>query len=56
MPCCLDNALAMFLNMTKDIFKDIIDLGVVTDPDDILIYTKNEDDHIALVKRVLSHL
>ena len=36
--------------MMNDIFKDMIDLGVVFYLDDILIYAKNEADHIALVK------
>ena len=34
----------------------MIDLGVVIYLDDILIYSENEADHIALVKRVLSRL
>ena len=36
--------------------RDMIDLGVVIYLDDILIYSENEQDHIALVKRVLEHL
>ena len=42
--------------MRNEIFKDMIDLGVVIYLDDILIYSENEADHIALVKRVLSRL
>ena len=56
MPFGLANAPATFQNMMNDIFKERIDLGVVIYLDDILIYAKNEADHISLVKRVLSHL
>ena len=34
----------------------MIDLGVVIYLDDILIYSENEQDNVALVKRVLEHL
>ena len=34
----------------------MIDLGVVIYLDDILIYSENEQDHVALVKRVLERL
>ena len=40
----------------NDIFRDMIDLGVFIYPDDILIYSENEQDHVALVKQVLEHL
>ena len=52
----LANAPTTFQNMIHDIFKDMIDLGVVIYLDDILIYAENEADHLALVKRVLSRL
>ena len=56
MPFGLANAPATFQNMMNVIFKDMIDLGVVIYLDDILIYSENEAEHIALVKRVLSRL
>ena len=56
MPFWLANVPATFQNILNEIFKYMIDLGVVIYLDDILIYSENEDDHIALVKRVLSHL
>ena len=56
MPFGLANAPATFQNMMNDIFKDIIDLGIVIYLDDILLSAENEADHIALVKRVLSRL
>ena len=42
--------------MMNEIFRDTIDLGVVIYLDDILIYSDNEQDHVALVKRVLERL
>ena len=55
MPFGLANAPATFQNMMNEIFKDMIDLGVVIYWDDILIYSENEEDHVALVKRLLEH-
>ena len=37
-------------------FTDIIDQGVVNNLDNILIYSRTEEDHIALTKKVLEHL
>ena len=56
MPFGLANAPATFQNMMNEIFKDMIDMGVVIYLDDILIYSENEQDHVALVKRVLDRL
>ena len=56
MPFGLANAPATFQNMMNDIFRDMIDMGVVIYLDDILIYSENEQDHVALVKRVLDRL
>ena len=42
--------------MMNEILRDMIDLGVVMYLDDILIYSENEQDHVALVKRVLECL
>ena len=55
-PFGLANAPTMFQNMMNEIFRDMIDLGVVIYLDDILIYSANEQEHVALVKRVLEHL
>ena len=54
MPFGLANTPATFQNMMNEIFRDMIDLGVVIYLDDILIYSENEHDHVALVKRVLA--
>src|SRR5436853_4505217 len=56
MPFSLANAPATFQNMMNDISRDRIDMGVVIYLDDILIYSESEEDHVALVKRVLSRL
>ena len=56
MPFGLANTPATFQNMLNEIFRDMIDLGVIIYLYDILIYSENEQDHVALVKRVLVHL
>ena len=56
MPFGLANAPATFQNMMNEIFRDMIDLGVVIYLDDILIYSENEQDHVALVTEVLARL
>ena len=55
-PFGLANAPAIFQNMMNEIFKGLIDHGVVIYLDDILIYSRNEDEHIALTKKVLERL
>ena len=52
----LATELATFQNIMNEILNDMIDFGVVIYMDDILIYSENEANHIALVKRVLSRL
>ena len=52
----LANAPTTFQNMMNEIFKDLIDYGVVIYLDDILIYSRNEDKHIARTKKVLERL
>ena len=56
MPFGLANAPAMFQNMMNEILRDMIYLGVIIYLDDILIYSENEQEHVALVKRVLERL
>ena len=50
MPFGVANAPATFQNMMYEIFRDMIDLGVVINLDDILTYSEKDQDHIALVK------
>ena len=56
MPFRLANATATFQNMMNEIFKDMIDHGVEIYLDDILIYSRSEEDHIPLTKKVLERL
>ena len=52
----LANAPATFQNIMNEIFRDMIDLGIVIYLDDILIYSESKQDHIALVKQVQKRL
>ena len=56
MPFGLASAPATFQNMMNEIFRDMIYLGIVIYLDNILISSENEQDHVALVKRVLEYL
>jgi hypothetical protein len=44
------NAASSFQNMVNDIFKDMIDLGIITYVDDILIDTQTKEEYVKLVK------
>jgi hypothetical protein len=50
------NASASFQNMINEILYNMIDLGVVTYIDDILIYSQTKEEYERLVKEVFSHL
>jgi hypothetical protein len=56
MPFGMANTPASVQNMIKEIFKDMIDLGVVTYMNDILIYSQTNEEHEKLVKEVLTRL
>ena len=56
MSLSLINALAIFQIMMNEILRDLLNQEVIVYIDDILIYSKNETEHEALVKRVLQHL
>ena len=56
MPFRLANAPATFQNMMNEIFKDMINQGVVIYHDDNLIYSRSEEDHITLTKKVFERL
>jgi len=56
MPFGLVHAPAMFQIMMNKMLREFLDHGVVHSLDDILIYSKNMDDHIKLVQKVLDRL
>jgi len=56
MPFGLVNAPATFQSMMNKILCKFLDQGVVVYLDDILIYSKTDAEHVAMVKKVLSPL
>ena len=56
MPFGLANAPATFQNMMNEVLREFLDQGVVVYIDDVLIYSENLEQHIQLVKKVLTKL
>ena len=56
MPFGLTNALAQFQAHMQTIFSDLLDISVAIYLDDILIFSKNLEEHQAIVKEVLRRL
>lgn len=56
MPFGMANAPATFQAMMNEIFRDLLDNGVIVYIDDILIYTETEQEHKTLVLEVLKRL
>jgi len=52
----LTNAPATFQDMMNHILRNMIDLGLLAYIDDLLIYTKTEEEHNTIVKEVLQRL
>jgi len=52
----LCNAPSTFQCMMNDIFRDMLDVGVIAYMDDILINTETVEEHVALVRRVMERL
>jgi len=56
MPFGLCNARSTFQSMINDVFRDMLDVGVIAYMADILIYTETVEEHVALVTRVMERL
>ena len=56
MPFGLANAPATFQNMINNVLREYLDQGVLAYLDNILIYSKNMIEHVALVRKVLQRL
>ncbi|MBW0549652.1 hypothetical protein O181_089367 [Austropuccinia psidii MF-1] len=56
MPFGLTNASAHFQNLVNDILQDPIDVYVVVYLDDIMVFSKSEEEHVTHVSTVLSRL
>jgi len=52
----LCNAPSTFQSMINDVFRDMLDVGVIAYMDDILIYTETVEEHVALVRPVMERL
>ena len=55
-PFGLTNAPAQFQSHMQNIFSDLLDISVVIYLDDILIFSKNLDEHRQVVQEVLRRL
>jgi transposase InsO family protein len=56
MPFGLTNAPAVFQHMANDIFRDFLDIFIIVYLDDILIYSKNQEEHEIHVRQALQRL
>ena len=56
LPFGLTNAPATFMTLMNDIFKDLLDSCVVIYLDDILIYSRDEEQHLKDLEQVLKRL
>jgi len=56
MPFGLCNAPSTFQSIINDVFRDMLDVGVIAYMDDILIYMETGVEHVALVIRVMERL
>ena len=55
-PFGLTNALSVFMRVMNHIFSNLLDQGVITFLNDILIYIKDTFTHFQLLRKVLDRL
>ena len=53
MHVCLINAPAMFMDLMNRVLKPYFDLFVIMFIDDILVYSRNEEDHVSHLRIVM---
>ena len=56
MPFGLTNAPAVFQHMANDVFRDFLDIFLIIYLDDLLIYSKTQEEHNIHVRKVLERL
>jgi len=56
MPVGLCKAPSTFKSMINNVFRDMLDVGLITYIDDILIYKETVEEHVVLVRRVMERL
>ena len=56
MPFGLTNAPALFQHMANDIFQNFLDIFLIIYLDDLLIYSKTQEEHNAHVRQVSQQL
>ena len=56
MPFGLTNASAIFQTLINNIFRDLLDVCVIVYLDDILVYSKNKEEHEQHLRQVLQRL
>ncbi|MBW0565070.1 hypothetical protein O181_104785 [Austropuccinia psidii MF-1] len=56
MPFVLTNAPASFHNLVNDIFQDLLDVYVLVYLDDIMVFSKSDEENVTHVSTVLSRL
>jgi hypothetical protein len=56
MPFGLTNAPAVFQHMANDIFRDFLDIFLIIYLDDLLIYSKTQEEHNVHVQQILQCL